>query len=199
MRPQKKSNNINRNYFCVQYVVAQSLAKGSHYEATDRFRYCCSGRRFGARRMHEPVRPRAARGRRRPARRRSGSGHWRCGWRRAWRRSRRGDRRRQWRRDRRRYDTATAPTSRRLWSRLRLWLPAAACSGRLWLRACPERLRLPPSVPLILALRVEIRRDWRATSKSQPGGVDLINSARCRAFAAGGKFFPTAEASIMRG
>ncbi len=34
---------------------------------------------------------------------------------------------------------------------------------------------------------------------SQPGGADLISSARCRTFAAGGKFFPTADASMRRG
>src|SRR6516165_8190146 len=33
----------------------------------------------------------------------------------------------------------------------------------------------------------------------QPDGADLISSARLCTFAAGGKFFPTAEASMMRG
>ena len=34
---------------------------------------------------------------------------------------------------------------------------------------------------------------------AQPGGVDLISAARSRTFAAGGKFFPTADASMRRG
>jgi hypothetical protein len=145
--------------------------------------------------LHEPIRPWPARSRRRPARRRCGGGHRRCGWRRAWRRSRRSNRRRLRRRNRSGYDTASTTAAGRLWPGIRL--PARTRAGRLWLwlsiRAPSERLRLPASpatrLPLLLA----------SGRFPQPGGVDLIRAARCRAFAAGGKFFPTADASIRRG
>ena len=67
--------------------------------------------------------------------------------------------------------------------------------GRLWLsiRAPSERLRLPAG-PATRLPRPTSVRVWL-----QPGGVDLISSARWRTFAAGGKFFPTADASIRRG
>jgi hypothetical protein len=207
MPPHRKGTNVNRNYFCVQLVVAPTFAKGSHDESTDRSRPCRGGPRPGVGWLHQPLRPWPARGRRRPARRRRGGGYRRCGCRRAWRRSWRGDRGCYRRRNRRCFHATSSAAAGRLRPGLRI---SAASSGRLWPRlrisaaaVTERRVRLPDCTAAYLPVILAVRLDWRSGRKRarplQPGGVDLISSARCRTFAAGGKFFPTADASIRRG
>ena len=111
---------------------ARNLSERKHHEAVR----CLWGDwrepPSGLGRVHEPVRPGSACGRRRPAWRGRRSGHrWCCGrW--TWRRHRRSGRRRDGCSDRRCNNTATAATTRRVWLRPGVRLPAAARSERLW-------------------------------------------------------------------
>ena len=204
--------NASRNYFCVQPVIARSLAERKNDDTGDCPKCVYRGTVTGAGGLHEPVRPRSASGRRRPARGRCGRGDRRCGRRRAWRRNRRGGWRRHRCRDRRRYDTGTtaAATSERLrvWPGLRL--PAATRTERLWLPAPAAALSFllePVSTRSAqcqcsehLARRRRSRGLLRCTrSDDQLGGADLICSARYRVLAAGGRLFPSADASMRGG